>query len=84
MLLNVVFSTDNTVSFTWRPTLTLSMQAIVVIENLFLGTTHSLVGTFSHGRVKNKMVSLSLSSVEAEYRSMIHASSEILWVCSFF
>ena len=53
MLLDVVFSTYNTVIFAWRPTLTLAMQVIVVIKNLFLGTTHSLAGTLSRDGVKN-------------------------------
>ena len=59
MLLDVVFSTYNTVIFMWRPTLTLATQAIVVIKNLFLGVAHSLAGTLSRGGVKNNTLSIS-------------------------
>ena len=59
MLLDVVFSTYNMVIFTWRPTLTLSMQVIVMMKILFLGTAHLLVGTLSCGGIKNNMLSLS-------------------------
>ena len=55
--LDVVFSTYNTVIFAWRPTLTVAMQAIVLIKNLFLGIAHSLARTLSHGRVKNNTLS---------------------------
>ena len=61
MLLNMVFSTYNMVIFAWRTTLTLAMHAIMVIENLFLGTAHLLVGTLSHDRVKNNTLSVSLA-----------------------
>ena len=60
--------------------MTLAMQAI---ENLFLGIAHSLAGTLSCDRLKNNTLSLSLSGVEGEYRAMMHASSEILWVRFF-
>ena len=59
------------------------MQVIVVIKNLFLGTSHSLTGTLLRGGVKNNMLSLSLSRAEVEYCAMMHASFEMLWVRSF-
>ena len=59
MLLDVVFSTYNTVIFVWMPTLTLAMQTIVMIKNIFLGFSHSLAGTLSHDEVKNNTLSLS-------------------------
>ena len=60
MLLDVVFSTYDTIIFAWRHTLTPAMQAIVVIKNLFPSTSHWLAGTLSLGRVKSNALSLSL------------------------
>ena len=40
MLLDMVFSTYDMIIFAWRPTLNPTMQAIVVIGNLFKGTAH--------------------------------------------
>ena len=59
------------------------MKLIVIIENLYMGIANLLEGTLSRGRVKNNTLSLSLSSVEAEYSAMMHASFEMLWVRSF-
>ena len=59
MLVDVVFSTYHTFILTWMLTLTLVLQAIMIIKNLFLGISHSLEGTLSRGRLINNILSLS-------------------------
>ena len=83
MLLEMVFSTYDMVIFSQRPTLTLTMQAILVVENLFLKIAHWLVGTLQCNKVKSNMLYISLSSVEAKCHAMMHASSKMLWVLPF-
>ena len=82
MLLEVAFSTYDAVIFTWRPILTLAMQATMVIEKS-ISVYYTLIGKNLVTWRSKKQHVVSLSSAEGKYCVIIHGSVEILWVHSF-